>query len=259
MKNTFSLFFILFVANSILGQELEEVVLKGKINANSIDLDGVYVINMRTEKSTKTIKEGFFTIAAVPGDTLLFSVNYLKEIRVVLKQENFQSIFFLVEMEAINMQLREVVIKRYVGINAVDLGISPKGIKQLTQAERRLKTATGFSPQVNSNSTMAGGTMSLDPVLNLISGRTAMLKKELEVEKKISYKSLLENMFNEGYLKNTLKIPSEYIDGFLYYAVENKKFTIVLETKNKISIEFLLVKLAEKYNAIILSDTENKE
>jgi hypothetical protein len=99
--------------------------------------------------------------------------------------------------------------------------------------------------------------MGLDPLLNYFSGRTAMLKKELEVEKKEGYLIQLENLFDKNHYMNTLHIPSIYVKGFLYFAVENPKFTRVLETKNRISIEFLLVELARQYLEIIVPKKEN--
>lgn len=81
-----------------------------------------------------------------------------------------------------------------------------------------------------------------------------MLKKELKVEKKLSYIQLLDNMFNETYYHKNLKIPSEYIKGFKYYVVENESFTNVLKQKNKTTIDFLLGELSIKYLDIIASE-----
>lgn len=238
MRINLCLFFIL-VANMVLAQESDRSVLRGKISANTIDLEGVYVINLKTEKSTITEKEGHFSIAAIAGDTLLFSAIQLKEIRVVLEQKDFQGDLFLVKMESSITQLREVIVKRYDNINAVSLGISPEGIKHLTPAERKLYTAKSTTG---------------DAILNLMSGRTAMLKKEMVVEGKLSFINQIDNMFNEDYFRNTLKIPLEYIKGFQYYIVENERFTTILKSKNKAQIEFAMVSLAEKYNAIIATE-----
>jgi hypothetical protein len=253
MKIKLSLFFILVATYTILAQESGRVVLKGRINANIIDLEGIYVINLRTEKSTMTDKEGLFSIVAIPGDTLLFSSIQLKEVRFVLAQKDFKDELFLLKMETMVTQLREVIIKRYDGINAVDMGISPRGIKHLTQAERHLKTATALNPTASAGP-MAGGSVGLDPLLNLLSGRTAMLKKELVVEGKLSFINQIDNMFNDEYFRKTLKIPAEYIKGFEYYIVDNERFTAILKSRNKIQIELAMVSLAEKYNLIISSE-----
>lgn len=240
MKLGICIFFIL-IANTLLAQESPRIALNGKINANSMDLEGVYVINLKKEKSTITEKDGYFSITATAGDTLLFSAIQLKENRVVLVPKNFQEELFIVKMEANITTLKEVVIKRYDNINAVALGISPSGIKHLTQAERKLYTAKSTTG---------------DAILNLMSGRTAMLKKEVEAEKKWSYLQLLDNMFDQNHFVTILKIPLEYVKGFKYYAVENDKFTTILKTKNKTTTEFLMGELATKYIKIIASENE---
>lgn len=234
MKIKFSIFFF-FLANVILAQESGRTILNGKINANTVDLEGVYVINLKTEKSTITERDGHFLIAAAPGDTLLFSAIHLKELRVFLEKKDFQA-DFVVKMESSITSLKEVVVKRYDNINAVALGISPSGMLHRTQAERRLYTAKSTTG---------------DALLNLMSGRTAMLKKEIVVEEKLSFINQIDNMFNEDYFRNTLKIPLEYIKGFQYYIVENERFTKILKSKNKTQIEFAMVSLAGKYNEIL--------
>jgi hypothetical protein len=93
--------------------------------------------------------------------------------------------------------------------------------------------------------------MPIAALINLMSGRTAMLKKEIEVEKKELLLVKIEGLYNEDYYVKRLKIPSEYVKGFKYYIVENEKFTTVLKSKNKKMIEFLMVKLAVEYKDII--------
>ncbi|TRX22819.1 hypothetical protein [Flavobacterium franklandianum] len=240
MKLGICVFFV-FIANTVLAQESPRIVINGKINANSMDLEGVYVINLKTEKSTITLKDGYFSITATPGDTLLFSAIQLKENCIVLESNHFQEELFLVKMEANITILKEVVIKRYDNINAVTLGISSIGIKHLTQVEKKLYTAKST----------AG-----DALLNFMSGRTAMLKKEVKVEKKWSYIQLIDNMFDQNHFVSILKIPLEYVKGFKYYAVENDKFTTILKTNNKTTTEFLMGELATKYIEIIASENE---
>lgn len=236
-------------------QTEERTVFNGRITANSTDLEGVYVINAQTEVMTTTNDLGAFSIAAKPGDEIVFSSIQFKENRVLLQQENFSDINFSVRLNVVMHQLQEVVIKNYNGINAVALGIIPGNQKTYTEAERKLHTATALNATANAGS-MAGGSVSADPLLNFLSGRTAMLKKELAVEKKEFFLKLLERMFTLEHFIDRLKIPAEYVKGFEYYAVENDKFTVILNSKNKTSTEFLLGELAVKYKEII--ERENK-
>ena len=206
------------------------------------NLEGIYVINLKTENASITDREGYFSIKAAVGDTLLLSAYQFKSVKIALTPEHLQTNVFFVEMKPIMNELKEVVVSRYPNISAEALGIIPNGIKKYTPAERKLATASsGFG---------------LDPLLNLMSGRTNMLKKELEVEKKETFLAQLESMFDQNHLVNTLHIPTIYVKGFLYFAVENPKFTRVLETKNHTSIEFLLAELARQYLEIVVPKKE---
>lgn len=236
-------------------QSQDRSMINGKIASNSSDLEGVYVINAQTEAMATTDASGAFSIAAKEGDTLVFSSIQFKENRVLLTADNFLDLHFTVKLNMIMHQLQEVVIRNYNGINATSLGIIPEGQKRYTEAERKLHTATALNAQANAG-TMAGGSISADPLLNFLSGRTAMLKKEVIVEKKEAFMKLLERMFSIDHFVNRLQIPLEYVKGFEYYAVDNDKFTVILNSKNKTSTEFLLAELAVKYKEIIAS--ENK-
>lgn len=251
MTNKIVIVLFLGLSQIVLGQN----TFNGKIIANAGDVEGVYVVNARTEVMTITNVSGDFSIQAKVGDTLVFSSIQFKETRIVLTEENFSDLNFTVKLNPVIHQLQEVIIKRYDNINSVALGIIPGGQKSYTQAERRLQTATGLNATASAGS-MAGGSVSVDPLLNFLSGRTAMLKKELAVEKKEAFMRILENMFTIDHFVNRLKIPLEYVKGFEYYAVENDKFTVILNSKNKTSTEFLLGELAVKYKEILA--LENK-
>jgi hypothetical protein len=236
------LYFIVFWCIApLFAQEKGAVACRGKVNADMTNLEGIYVINLNTENATITDSKGFFTINAKVGDSLLLSSVQFKSVTKAITSEDLRSLFF-VNMHPIVNELKEVVVKR-PSVSAESLGIIPYGQKKYTPAER--KYATASSGRLNP--------LGLDPLLNYFSGRTAMLKKELEVEKKEGYLVQLENLFDKNHYVNTLHIPSDYVKGFLYFAVENPKFTRVLKTKNRTSIEFLMSELAAQYNEIIAS------
>lgn len=239
------LFFILCAATA-LAQVSVTTKLNGRVIADVKDFEGFYVINLKTEQGTVTDGNGYFSIAAVVGDTLLFSASQYKGIRIVLTTHDFEQEPFSVQMEPIVNQLNEVVIRHYDNINAVSLGIIPANQKSYTAAEGKYATASsvGLNP------------MGLDPIINLFSGRTAMLKKELKIEKKESYLKQLDDMFDKNHFVNKLKIPLDYVKGFEYYAVENEQFTKILSSKSLTSTEFLLAELATKYNEIIACENE---
>jgi hypothetical protein len=247
-------FFVLFVT-AAFAQTATSTKLKVKVMTDFRSPESFNVINLRTEQAVITDNKGCFSISAIVGDILMISAMRFTGARVILTADDFEQEILAVQMEPIMNQLNEVVIRRYDNINAVSLGIIPANQRFYTVAERKLKTATGLDAKVTAGS-MAGGSISADPLLNLISGRTALLKKELIVEKKEMYRSMLDNIFDENHYVNKLNIPLDYVTGFQYYAVENEQFTKNLSSGNLISTEFLLAQLATKYNEIIACENE---
>jgi hypothetical protein len=91
----------------------------------------------------------------------------------------------------------------------------------------------------------------------MFSGRAAMLRKELEVERKEILMQQITDLFDEEYFLINLKIPREYIKGFQFYIVENTSFVSALRSKNKSMITFLIGELALKYNKISSDEKQN--
>ena len=121
----------------------------------------------------------------------------------------------------------------------------PANQKTYTPAERKLAAAEEFkwySPLL-----IPLGGMSVDGLLNSISGRTSMLKKELVVERKEMLQMKTSDYFEKKYFIETLKIPEIYVDGFLFYIAENERFARAMKDKNKTMVSFILSELAVEY------------
>ena len=215
-------------------QEFPAKMCRGKIVSNISNLEGINVINQRTEKYAATDNEGYFSIAAVACDTLLFSGVQFSPVKIELAPTQLESELVYVKMVPLVTELREVVLRQYKNINAVALGIIPAGQRQYTPAARKLKTASG-------------GVLTLDPLLNLFSGRAAMLRRDVETEKKAFWLQRILELYQENILVSQFKIPLEYVRGFLYFVVEDQRFVASLSLKDKTMATFLLSALAEKY------------
>ena len=250
MKQILPLLFTVLFFQSVFSQTL----LKGKVISDASNLDGIHVINLTNEKSTMTEKGGFFSILAKANDTLMFSGMQIKGLQIILKQSDFsESLFFMRLKQQITM-LDEVYIKDYSEINAFSLGIIPFGTKTYSPAQRRLRTAGKFewySPLL-----IPVGGMSVDGLINKISGRTAMLKKELEVEKKETLQAKIYNLYDDDFFVKTLKIPAEYVKGFQIYVIDDPRLIASIKAKNKTMTTFLLGELAEKYKQMTFPKKE---
>lgn len=229
-----SIFF--FIISQLYSQNQVPRRIEGKVAADFSNLEGIYVVNTSSEKSTTTNSEGHFSIEAKVGEILLLSAMNFKEVKIVLSESDFSKKWLVVSMQPIVNELKEVIVGSS-SISAESLGIIPYGQKKYTPAERKIFTATsGFG---------------IDPILNLISGRTNMLKKELEIEKKEGYLIQLENLFQPEFYIHSMHIPQLHVKEFLYFLVENPKFISVLKTKNRTAIEFSMSELAVQFNEMI--------
>lgn len=231
--------FLLLLCQITLAQTAGEKILHGKIIVESGNPVGVTIINLVNEKSTVSDNDGNFYISAKADDLLVFSSINLEYHRRIIEEDDLKNDVIIVKMIAKVTELEEVIVNKYPQINAVSMGISAKGIKKYTPAERRLHTALSTPG---------------DALLNLMSGRTAMLKKEIEVEKKERLLMLFSSLFEDAFFTQTLKIPADYVKGFQYYCVEDGRISEVLKSKNKTKIEFFIIPLAIKYNEIIFAE-----
>lgn len=227
-------------------QNDELFYLKGKVIAHIKELDGINVMNSRSQSTTVTDPNGNFLLFVKVGDTLIFSSLQVVSSNVIISKTDISKPLIVVNLIPKIINLPEVKITDYPNINAVSLGILQKPAKKYTPAERRLKTATALNGAIG-----FGGVMSLDPLLNWLSGRTAMLKKELIVERKEILKKKIENYFDEEYFTKTLKIPPENVNGFLFYAVEDQKLMQLAKEDNQGLIQFKLVEIAVDYLKIL--------
>lgn len=230
MKNKLLLLFIVFFQFSFA----QEKRIHGKITADENNVEGINVVNLVNEKSTVSDANGDFYILAKAEDLLVFSAINFEYKRKIISAEDLNASVIEIKMVQKVGQIDEVVITKYKNINAVDLGILSKPAKVYTPAERRVRTAT---------------TGLLDPLLNLISGRTKNLKENVEVERNIFILEKLDDLYEDDYFVKTLKIPAENISGFKYYAVENNELVQAIKAKNKMLTDFLLVQISEKYKA----------
>ena len=240
IKTTLQLLLFLFVQISF-GQVETLKEIRGKIIADSVAVDRINIVNVSTEKVTFSDVNGFFKLPVKEGDILVFTAVHLEGLRRKISKQDMQQEVITVLMIPKSIILNEVIINES-SVTAESLRIILNNQKKYTPAERKLYTATS-----------GGG---IDGLLNAISGRKAMLKKEIAIEKKEQLLARIDVLFEDKYYTETLKIPSDYIKGFQYYAIEDAVLANAVRDKNKTLIMFLIVKLAENYNKTIA--LENK-
>ena len=255
MKNNF--IFILLLWFAVINANAQAIDIHGKISATD-EVDGIHIINKTASRFTISNADGTFVIPAKWNDTILFSgVSYqLKEI--VVTRFMISSKQMPVYLEELVNALDEVVVGKILtgdlssdiansgverDINFFDLGISGYTGKPLTQSERRLKEASGLEVTLGGSVGGGGVGMSLNPIINAITGRTKKLKEQVRLEHldKCLHKikaNLSEIVFKENPLEE------EYRPLFFYFCADDAQFDALCKTNDELkTFEFLKEKL----------------
>ena len=239
MKQLLQLAF-LFFSSVVFSQKI-----KGLISVSDVEIQKINIINLSKKTVTNTDEKNNFLISAKIGDTIFFTSLDINETIRIIKKEDIENEFLHIKLEKRITLLDEVQVNEYQRINAFALGIIANKKPKYTPAERRLKTAGDFKPWHLLG--LLGGGIALDPILNAINGKTKRIKKEILIEKKEVGLKQIDNLFEDNYFIEVLKIEEEDIEGFKYFCVENEQILSALKAKNKTMVKFLLVQTAKDF------------
>lgn len=205
------------------------------------ELESIHIFNSSTSRGTLTDRYGKFKIAVSIRDTLHISALQFQQESIPVTFTHFVSKKMRVELRYATTELDEIHLKNHnlsgylkqdaeniqtkPGVNAVSLGIQEREIRVLTQSERQLKTAS-----------YGAGPMSLDGIINGISGRTKMLKNRVKIDKDNERLENLLEKFTSYYLIEELSLREDVIYDFLYFCEADPDF---METINKDRITIL--------------------
>lgn len=208
------------------------------------------IINKNSKIGTSTNTDGEFKIFCEVGDTLVISSIQHEEKKLVINKTNFKNLTFQIFLDIKTYNLDEFELKKnnFLGflksdislvkknnndINAVTLGLPNAGRKKLNQVDRKIYTATS-----------GNGPISLDLIINSISGRLQKLKKEKKIfeEDEAVNKLFEEFKFN---LATNFRINKEDEYRFLYFCISDSLYENQF-SKNKLEfIKFLQSKAIE--------------
>lgn len=221
----------------------QESLLHGRVISGDARVPEAFVINKTTGAEVKTDGLGNFILAAKPGNRVVVYSPAIEVREFLLSAASFAESPYLLEVQQKATELSEVTVSR---INPETLGIVPKGQKQYTVAERRVKTAGEFKPEWMMLM-MGGISIPVDPIINAITGRTKMLKEALATERREFNLVKIGNIYTPQQITTQLHIPEELVEAFIFYAAEDADCLDALRKNNKDFAKLRLMVLAEKY------------
>lgn len=224
----------------------QRITVEGKINtADDIEVEGINVFNISSNKGTVTDANGTFRIAVALNDTLSVSAIQVASTTLIIGEEQMTSKKININLSERMNQLGTVTLRRpltgYIGsdaniipvqepITATSIGLPNADLPKLSKTRRQLYAATSGP---------------VDALLNMISGRTKMLKKHLEFNKTAALTLGLLEKFPESYFIDGLKIDRLNIYSFIFYCEDDPKYQAVMKQSTIEIIEFLEAKSEE--------------
>ena len=155
-----SLQFILFLLCSVtFSQEKEREVLRGKIVADSMEVENITILNVTTSIGAISDFDGYFSIKATANDTLVFQgLAYISQ-KYVLSESDFLVDEFKVKLEVKVNELDEIVVtpNSLTGILEVDTEklnvyeFNMGGIDVSKLSPDKIKDTKPIHPDANSN------------------------------------------------------------------------------------------------------------
>jgi hypothetical protein len=225
---------LLFVAFDF-GLSAQEKILIGKITIENVGTPEITVLNTTKKTATITDEGGMFAINAEAGDNLQISSVQTGEYNQEVKEADFTAELFEIKLKiAVNM-LKEVEVTEYKSINAASVGIIPADFVSYTPAEKDLMLAKGNRG------------LSIDGILNMISGRTKKMKRNLAVERDQMALAQIQSLYTDEYYIQKLKIQEGQIPAFQYFLLDNADFVKAMKAKNVKLTSFLSLDLADKF------------
>ena len=231
-NNVILLWFLLLLSSSVFSQE--EILLKGKIEADSLMESSISIVNLTQKTGTTNASDGSFEISVKEEDMLFFSsVQYeTPQIRITPKiiKDGFLKI-------RLNLQINELSEVRISNINlSGNLNRDLKDIGVFDQAAVGfplvgVKRRTGIEKMQYD---MAGDPVSL--VVNTLNGNLARLKR---AKKNYDFDKLIEKGIKsvpDAYFTEKLGIPEAQILPFVNLCAQNKEFEALVSQEDPLEL-----------------------
>lgn len=231
---------LLLVLSQFVASQNDSII-KGKIIVETNDNDNITIVNISNKTNTISGNGGYFKIKAKVNDTLLFSAIHLDVVKYMVSKKDFEGDFLYIKMTPKSKTIEKILISNSTVITAESLGLVAIGQKKYTVAERRLHTGSSG--------------IGIGSLVNLITGYTKELKRNVAIEKKEFLQEKILKQFDNEYFVKTLNIPEEYVHGFLFYACEDKTLVDLFKGHDKMMQLFKLSELATEYLKTIKTES----
>ena len=244
---------------SVCTLQAQNIELSGQIISNG-ELEGIHVINKTSYRYTTTNQNGRFSIEAKLSDSLYFSsIQYIPKIIVVSASQIKSKSITVTLSESINA-LDEVMIGTILTgdlnsdisnsdaerpIDFYDLGIPGYTGPRMNLAERRLFEA-------DAGPLIIGLGLNFSKLLNMMSGRTKMLKKHVALDQNKQGVQRLKDIIGPIFFK-THQLEISRRTEFYYFCADAPDFKDRCLGRSEVEVLEYMEEKLEKFKAANLS------
>ncbi|CAN5170647.1 hypothetical protein BH23BAC2_BH23BAC2_10560 [soil metagenome] len=243
------------------------ILLKGKINADSLHDSSVHIINITQKTGTVNTSAGKFEIVVKENDVILFSSIEFENREIIITPEVFQAVYLEVELfVAVNLlddvNLSNITftgnintdIKNIKTVKGLPFGLSAADLKDI-----RFKSDINDPLKSPENLALKQNQIHQTPTVDFIA--VAKLVKDI-LNIKTPKKEILppgygkpvslqmKSLFSEDFFISSLKLKKEKIQDFLFYLDDQDINRQLLLNENRMALIELLIDHSDKYRAL---------
>ena len=234
---------VLFTLHDMHSQECRTLCGKVMIEGLHAPANNVFVIDSKSGIETKTDLNGEFTLKINPDNYIAVYGNGIVTRKFFIGKLCFEQDPYVLSVKGEAIQLEEIIVSDTLNSRLFPM-LKRKNIP--TPAQRRMK-AGGIAPQVFIGSLLSVS-LSLEGLINGISGRMEILRDNLDTETKIRIFESVREVYTDDELVQNYKIHKMYTNAFIHFVSLNKEFGYALEQNDKSKMDFLLHELSLAYN-----------
>ena len=244
MKNKLGILVVCLICQVVLGQNYSRKPLHGQVVNDSITLESGYVMNLNANIRTFISANGLFDIMAKPKDTLLITSAAFQSKKIVLTEKNCADRLFLVQMDLINNQLKEVVVQKELKVKAFK-----KDSQSIVDTQYFDDEKSSPKNRFVYNGTIENG---VDFVRIFKDARKLLKKKKGEDEipeqeiSDVAFTMYAKANFTPDFYTDTLKLKADEVDMFLLYCSVDPESKKHVKQEEKFELmDFLVTKSLE--------------
>ncbi|KLT68618.1 MULTISPECIES: hypothetical protein [Flavobacterium] len=248
MKNKLGLLIACLFCQIVLGQNNTRKPLHGQVINDFLAIESGYVMNVNANVRTFIGSGGLFDILAKPKDTLLFSGLAFQSRKVVLTEKDCAEILFLVKLDLVNNQLKEVIVHKDLKVKSLDGG-SQKFVDMQFVDD---KQSTAKNIAMYSDQTIKYGT----DFVRIFKDVKKLLRKKDDVKddviSDIAFVAYAKDNFTPDFYSKTLELKPDEIELFLMFCSNDGESKKYLKPEDKfILMDFMVNKNKEFKKAAV--------